>query len=85
MRWEFNDDLVRQQFGAMPPEGRRALVGLMDAVALVPFNFVEQSDPAYQGHAAPVKTLPFGAGGLVTFQVYEPGERVVVLQVLWLA
>jgi hypothetical protein len=52
----------------------------MDAVVLV--------DPAeYQRRPGeperPLRTLPFGRAGLVTFLVYEPDDLVLVTRVIW--
>ncbi len=58
-----------------------ALSDFMDAVVIV--------DPAeYQRRpeepARPLRTLPFGQAGLVTFLVYEPDELVLVTRVIWI-
>jgi hypothetical protein len=78
-RWEL-EDLAREQLTGMPPQVRLALSDLMDAVVIV--------DPAeYQRRPGeperPLRTLPFGQAGLVTFLVYEPGDLVLVTRVIW--
>jgi hypothetical protein len=52
----------------------------MDAVVI--------ADPAdYQRRPGeperPLRTLPFGQAGLVTFLVYEPDDLVLVTRVIW--
>jgi hypothetical protein len=78
-RWEL-EDLAREQLAEMPPPLQRALSDFMDAVVIV--------DPAeYQRRpeepARPLRTLPFGEVGLVTFLVDEPDELVLVTRVIW--
>ena len=79
-RWEL-DDLAREQLTGMPPQVQLALSDFMDAVVIV--------DPAeYQRRPGeperPLRTLPFGQAGLVTFLVYEPGDLVLVTRVIWM-
>jgi hypothetical protein len=62
-RWEL-EDLAREQLAEMPSPVQLALSDFMDAVVIV--------DPAeYQRRpeepARPLRTLPFGEVGLVTF------------------
>ena len=78
-RWEL-EDLAREQLAGMPPPVQLALSDFMDAVVIV--------DPAeYQRRPEeperPLRTLPFGQVGLVTFLVYEPDELVLVTRVIW--
>jgi len=78
-RWEL-EDLARDQLAGMPPPVQLALADFMDAVVIV--------DPAeYQRRPEeperPLRTLPFGQAGLVTFLVYEPDELVLVTRVIW--
>jgi hypothetical protein len=77
--WEL-DDLAREQLSGLPPQVQLALSDLMDAVVIV--------DPAeYQRRPGepqrPLRTLPFGQAGLVTFLVYEPDDLVLVTRVIW--
>jgi len=77
-RWEL-DDLAREQLTGMPPQVQ--LSDFMDAVVIV--------DPAeYQRRPGeperPLRTLPFGQAGLVTFLVYEPDDLVLVTRVIWM-
>lgn len=79
-RWEL-EDLAREQLAGMPRRVQLALSDFMDAVVIV--------DPAeYQRRpeepARPLRTLPFGQAGLVTFLVYEPDELVLVTRVIWI-
>lgn len=78
-RWEL-EDLAAAQLAGLPPQVQLALSELMDAVVIV--------DPAeYQRRPGeperPLRTLPFGQGGLVTFLVYEPDDLVLVTRVIW--
>jgi hypothetical protein len=78
-RWEL-EDLARDQLADMPVDARLALAGFMDAAVIV--------DPAeYQRRPGeperPLRTLPLGQAGLVTFLVYEPDDLVLVTRVIW--
>jgi hypothetical protein len=78
-RWEM-EDLARDQLAGMPSGVQLMLADFMDAVVTV--------DPAeYQRRpgepARPLRTLPFGQAGLVTFLVYEPDDLVLVTRVIW--
>jgi hypothetical protein len=78
-RWEL-EDLAREQLTGMPPQVQRALSDFMDAVVVV--------DPAeYQRRPGeperPLRTLPFGQAGLVTFLVYELDDLLLVTRVIW--
>lgn len=83
--WSFSDDNARDQYNHLPDDGRAALDELLRAVCLVPFNFVEQPDPKYQGHAGASKMLDFAEGrGMVTVQVVEAYLAVNVWSIQWL-
>ncbi|HMG65995.1 MAG TPA: hypothetical protein VK599_23860 [Streptosporangiaceae bacterium] len=78
-RWEL-EDLAVGQLAGLPRQVRLALADFMDAVVIV--------DPAeYQRRPGeperPLRTLPFGQAGLVTFLVYEPDDLVLVTRVIW--
>ena len=78
-RWEL-EDLAVGQLAGLPPQVQLALADFMDAVVIV--------DPAeYQRRPGeperPLRTLPFGRAGLVTFLVYEPDDLVLVTRVIW--
>jgi hypothetical protein len=78
-RWEL-EDLAVGQLASLPPQVQLALADFMDAVVIV--------DPAeYQRRPGeperPLRTLPFGQAGLVTFLVYEPDDLVLVTRVIW--
>jgi hypothetical protein len=78
-RWEL-EDLACDQLAGMPQQVQLALSDFMDAVVIV--------DPAeYQRRPGeserPLRTLPFGQAGLVTFLVYEPDDLVLVTRVIW--
>lgn len=64
----------------MSSEVQLALSDFMDVVVII--------DPAgYQRRPEeperPLRTLPFGQAGLVTFLVYEPDDLVLVTRVIW--
>jgi hypothetical protein len=78
-RWEL-EDLAAGQLAGLPSQVQVALADFMDAVVIV--------DPAeYQRRPGeperPLRTLPFGRAGLVTFLVYEPDDLVLVTRVIW--
>ena len=78
-RWEL-EDLAREQLAGMPPPVRLALSDFMDAVVIVdPADYQRRPDEPER----PLRTLPFGQAGLVTFLVYEPDELVLVTRVIW--
>ena len=52
----------------------------MDAVVIVdPAEYQRRPDEPER----PLRTLPFGEVGLVTFLVYEPDDLVPVTRVIW--
>jgi hypothetical protein len=78
-RWGL-EGLARDQLAGMPQQLQVALSDFMDAAVIV--------DPAeYQRRPGeperPLRTLPFGQAGLVTFLVYEPDDLVLVTRVIW--
>jgi hypothetical protein len=78
-RWEL-EDLAAGQLAGLPLQVQLALSELMDAVVLVgPAEY--QRRPGEPGR--PLRTLPFGRAGLVTFLVYEPDALVLVTRVIW--
>jgi hypothetical protein len=78
-RWEL-EDLAREQLAGMPLRVQLALSGFMDAVVMVdPAEYQRRPDEPER----PLRTLPFGHAGLVTFLVYEPDDLVLVTRVIW--
>jgi hypothetical protein len=78
-RWEL-EDLARVQLAEMPRPVQLALSDFMDAVVIVdPAQYQRRPDEPER----PLRTLPFGQAGLVTFLVYEPDELVLVTRVIW--
>lgn len=64
----------------MPCEVQLALSDFMDAVVIIdPAGYQRRPDEPER----PLRTLPFGQAGLVTFLVYEPDELVLVTRVIW--
>jgi hypothetical protein len=79
-RWEL-EDLAREQLAGMPPRVQLALSDFMDAVVIVdPAEYQRRPDELER----PLRTLPFGQTGLVTFLVYEPDDLVLVTRVIWI-
>jgi hypothetical protein len=79
-RWEL-EDLAREQLAGMPPRVQLALFDFMDAVVIVdPAEYQRRPDEPVR----PLRTLPFGQAGLVTFLVYEPDDLVLVTRVIWI-
>jgi hypothetical protein len=63
--------LAREQLAGMPPLVQLALSDFMDAVVIVdPAEYQRRPDEPER----PLRTLPFGEVGLVTFLVYEPDD-----------
>jgi hypothetical protein len=79
-RWEL-EDLAREQLAGMPPRVQLELSDFMDAVVIVdPAEYERRPDEPER----PLRTLPFGQAGLVTFLVYEPDDLVLVTRVIWI-
>jgi hypothetical protein len=78
-RWEL-EDLAREQLASMPHPVQLALSDFMDAVVVVdPAEYQRRPDEPER----PLRTLPFGEAGLVTFLVYEPDDLVLITRVVW--
>lgn len=60
----------------LPVEGMRALLELLAAMQLVPWNF---ADPA-EGN---MPSIPFGAHGLVTVLIWDDDLTLNVTKVQW--
>jgi len=72
--------LAREQLAGMRPLVQLALSDFMDAVVIVdPAEYQRRPDEPER----PLRTLPFGEVGLVTFLVYEPDDLVPVTRVIW--
>jgi hypothetical protein len=64
----------------MPRPVQLALSDFMDAVVIVdPAEYQRRPDAPER----PLRTLPFGEAGLVTFLVYQPDDLVLVTRVIW--
>ncbi len=74
------DPLAEQQISALPP---RALTALAEAIAvleLVPWNGLPINNGNPKG---PVRQLPFGQLGMITYLILEDQRRVDLLIVTW--
>jgi hypothetical protein len=68
-RWEL-EELAREQLAGMPLEVQLALSDFMDAIVLVdPAEYARRPGEPVR----PLRTLPFGQAGLVSFLIY-PGD-----------
>jgi hypothetical protein len=64
----------------MPHRVQLVLSDFMDAVVIVdPTGYQRRPEEPER----PLRTLPFGQAGLVTFLVYEPDDLVLVTRVIW--
>jgi hypothetical protein len=78
-RWELEDS-AREQLAGMPHRVQLVLSDFMDAVVIVdPTGYRRRPVEPER----PLRTLPFGQAGLVTFLVYEPDDLVLVTRVIW--
>jgi hypothetical protein len=81
-RWEYNDPRIQRVVEALPAAALAALTAFMDAVVFDPVDYGRTPDEPL---GLAVRRLPFGDGlGLVTIQVYEPDQLVLVLRIQWL-
>jgi hypothetical protein len=81
--WELNDELVVEQFEALPHAAAAALRELLDAAVLVdPLEFQRRPDEPHKGVARRLAFGPHGQG-LVTLQVYAPDELLLVHAIQW--
>ena len=72
--------MAREQLAGMRPLVQLALSDFMDAVVIVdPAEYHRRPDEPER----PLRTVPFGEVGLVTFLVYEPDDLVPVTRVIW--
>ena len=72
--------MAREQLAGMRPLVQLALSDFMDAVVIVdPAEYHRRPDEPER----PLRTVPFGEVGLVTFVVYEPDDLVLVTRVIW--
>ena len=72
--------MAREQLAGMRPLVQLALSDFMDAVVIAdPAEYQRRPDEPER----PLRTLPFGEVGLVTFLVYEPDDLVPVTRVIW--
>lgn len=80
--YEF-EDIAKAQLARMPYE---LVDDLVEAVALIcadPWNFRRALDePADDHHAH--RTVPFGAGGMLSFLIMEHAAKVHITQIAWL-
>jgi hypothetical protein len=77
------DPLAEQQISALPQPALTALTALTDALGvleLVPWNGRPLNDANPDG---PVRQLPFGDLGMITYLILDDQQRVDLLIVTW--
>ena len=74
------DPLADQQIAALPQAALAALVDALTVVELVPWNGLPVNDSNPDG---PVRQLPFGGLGMITYLVLDDQQRVDLLIVTW--
>lgn len=77
------DEYTQHQLDSLPPDARSAWNELRETLALVPGNGMPLNPAVTRG----VLTWQFGARseGLAYYLVLEHDQKVVVLEILWLA
>lgn len=74
------DERTDEQISALPPV---ALNGFVEARALLEVH-PWSGDPIHRDNPdGPVRTIGFGAAGLITYLVLDHDRRVDLLEVLW--
>lgn len=83
--WEPLGEEVSEQMDALPRAAMLGLVATMDALMFSPFEFGLAPGEVADKDRKPTRTLAFDPAGLglVTVQVYEPGEVVYIVKVMW--
>jgi hypothetical protein len=71
------DPLAEQQIAALP---RAALTDALAVLELVPWNGLPINDANPDG---PVRQLPFGGLGMITYLILDDQQRVDLLIVTW--
>lgn len=76
------DPGAQEQILALPAHALPQLADAMAMLELTPWNgaSVNKSNPD-----GTVRTLPFGAAGMITYLILDDQQRVDVLDVLWAA
>jgi hypothetical protein len=74
------DPLARDQITALPKAALSALAEAFSALELVPWSGWPLND---RNPDAPVRQLPFGAAGMITYLIVDQSRRVDVLIVTW--
>jgi hypothetical protein len=74
------DPLAEQQIAALPQIALAALADALSALELVPWNGLPVNDSNPDG---PVRQLPFGRLGMITYLILDDQERVDLLIVTW--
>jgi hypothetical protein len=68
------------QIAALPDDALASYAETLGVLKLIPWNGepINKHNPT-----GPVRTLPFGAGGMVTYLILEDQRRVDVITVMW--
>src|SRR5512140_3185708 len=75
------DDEARAQIRALPSDALKDLAEAVAVLQLAPWNGAPFRRDKPEG---PLRTLPFGAVGLITYLILEDQQIADVLSVLWL-
>ncbi|WP_255621301.1 hypothetical protein [Pseudonocardia sp. DSM 110487] len=70
------DPLAEQQIAALPQIALAALADALSALELVPWNGLPVNDSNPDG---PVRQLPFGGLGMITYLILDDQQRVDLL------
>lgn len=84
--WEFNDELVEEQYEALPTEAGFVFLDVMNDLVRDPFAYVARAAGAEEshGHATSGGVVAFAGDGQIAVQVYEIDEVVLVRMIQWL-
>jgi hypothetical protein len=74
------DPLAAEQIAALPPAALNAFAEALAVLELVPWNGLPLNDTYPEG---PVRQLPFGTLGMITYLILEDRQRVDILIVTW--
>lgn len=74
------DPLAEQQIAALPQTVLTSLADALTVLELVPWNGLPVNDTNPDG---PVRQLPFGSLGMITYLILDDQQRVDLLIVTW--
>jgi hypothetical protein len=75
------DDRTSPQLAALPADVLAECLQVFAVLEIVPWN----GDPIHGDNPdGPVRVMPFGRGGMITYLILEDQRRVDLLDVMWL-